>query len=247
MNLSRRKLLFGLAICPLCAPARGEGAHWSYEGEARPERWSELDASFKACATGDQQSPVDLSKTINADIGSATPSWSKQAYEIVNNGHTIQANAAPGDGLLLDGQRYELKQFHFHTPSEHAIAGHRTAMEVHFVHAHASGRLAVVGALMVPGKANAAFAGVMAKAPKTAGKTKLAAAIDPMTFWPQGGIYRYEGSLTTPPCSEIVDWIVFERPVEVAAADIAAFKAIFPMNARPLQPLNRRFLLAGHH
>jgi carbonic anhydrase len=119
-------------------------------------------------------------------------------------------------------------------------------MEVHFVHAAADGRLAVVGVFMQPGRKNAAFAAIMQVAPRTEGEKTLEQPIDPRQFLPASkALFRYKGSLTTPPCSEVVDWNVFEQPIEVAEADIKAFQAIFSMNARPLQPVNRRFLLRG--
>ena len=149
-------------------------------------------------------------------------------------------------GILLDGKPFELKQFHFHHPSEHALGGERTAMEAHFVHANEAGKLAVVGVLMKAGAPNAEFSAIMATAPETEGKKALAAPLNPEALLPTNNRrFRYEGSLTTPPCSEIVDWNIFETPIEVDAADIAKFKSIFPMNARPLQAMGRRFLLKG--
>jgi carbonic anhydrase len=172
------------------------------------------------------------------------PEWKPLAYSVVNNGHTIQANAPAGNGMILGTDRFDLKQFHFHTPSEHALNGRRLAMEAHFVHAQASGRLAVIGVFLVPGRANPAFAAVMAAAPKEEGEDELEKPLDIRPFLPRSrALFRYEGSLTTPPCSEVVDWNVYEQPVEVAQKDIDLFRAIFPMNARPLQSVNRRFLL----
>ena len=117
-------------------------------------------------------------------------------------------------------------------------------MEAHFVHANETGKLAVVGVMMKAGPRNADFAAIMAAAPKMEGANKLAAPLNPKGLLPRDRArFRYEGSLTTPPCSEIVDWNIYEQPIDVAAADIAAFKSIFPMNARPLQATNRRYLL----
>jgi carbonic anhydrase len=245
MNLSRRSFFAGLIACPICAAsARAESAHWAYEGHGGPADWGELDKSFTACSIGTQQSPIDLAGGIKADLVDLAFDWKPQAYKIANNGHTIQANAAPGSTIGLDGARFELKQFHFHTPSEHVLNGRRSAMEVHFVHADANGQLAVVGMLMKAGNALPAFAAIMADAPSKEGEKTAAAPIDPNSFRPESRtLYRYHGSLTTPPCSEIVNWNVFTNEIEVAQADIAAFQALFPMNARPLQTMNRRFLL----
>jgi carbonic anhydrase len=248
MSLNRRRLVAGLLACPACAAvARAEGApHWEYEGHGGAEKWGELDEGYKACALGAEQSPIDLSSGIKATLDPLKLDWKPQAYEIINNGHTIQAKAAPGSTLTIGKDVYNLVQFHFHAPSEHSIGGKRAAMEVHFVHAGPEGRLAVVGVLMNAGRKNAAFAAIMQAAPKKEGEKTLDKPLDPRQFLPASrALYRYKGSLTTPPCSEVVDWNVYEQPIEVAAEDIAAFKAIFPMNARPLQPMNRRFLLRG--
>ena len=223
-----------------------EGPHWDYEGHGGAEKWGELDASYKACAVGAEQSPIDLSGSIKATLDPLNLNWKPQAYEIENNGHTIQADAKPGSTLTIGKDVYTLVQFHFHSPSEHAVNGQRTAMEVHFVSAAPDKRLAVVGVLMKRGRANAAFAAIMQAAPRTEGEKVLDKPVDPRRFLPAGrALYRYQGSLTTPPCAEVVDWNVYEQPIQVAEADVKAFQAIFPMNARPLQPRHRRFLLRG--
>ncbi len=246
--LDRRAVLLGLLSCPVCASlARAaEGPHWSFEGADGPAHWGDLDPSFKACAVGSQQSPIDLKNAIKADFGHVDLDWKPQAYAVVNNGHTIQANAKPGSFARVGGETYAMTQFHFHAPSEHAIDGVRTAMEAHFVHAQSNGRLAVIAAFMKGGAANPAFAAVMKSAPRQIGEKTLDRPIDPRQLIPaKSAVYRYEGSLTTPPCAEVVDWNIYERPVEVASADITTFRGLYPMNARPLQPLNRRFLLIG--
>lgn len=244
MAVTRRSFLAGLLSCPLCASmARAEGAHahWTYE---EPQSWGAHDPAAQACAIGAEQSPIDLTSAVKAEILAPKPSWKRQAYEIVNNGHTIQANAAPGDFATLDKRKFELEQFHFHTPSEHAIDGVRHAMEAHFVHAGANGELLVLGVLMVAGAPNKTFSAIMDAAPKEEGAAKLKAPIDPAALLPKARkFFRYQGSLTTPPCSEVVNWSVFATPVAVADDDIEAFKALFPMNARPLQAARRRMLL----
>lgn len=244
--MDRRSFLAGLIACPTCASlARADdGPHWTYEGAEGAGQWGKLAKTYESCSIGSEQSPIDLSGAIKASVESIKIDMKPQAYTVLNNGHTIQLNATPGNTLMLGKASFGLAQFHFHTPSEHAVNGVRTAMEVHFVHADAAGKLAVLGAFMKAGKPNAAFATIMKAAPSKEGTKPLDKPLDAKTLLPAGGsVYRYEGSLTTPPCSEIVDWTVYDKPVDVAEADIAAFKAIFPMNARPLQPLNRRFLL----
>jgi carbonic anhydrase len=241
------KAFAGLALCPLCAPAgfAAEGVHWSYEGAHGPEQWGELDAANRVCSAGGQQSPVDIGGTFRGQLPPLKIAWSRQADTIVNNGHTIQLNVADGSKLALGEAQYDLVQFHFHHPSEHLIAGKSFPMEAHFVHRNASGGLAVVGVLMTAGPANAAFNKLVATMPAEEGKpVKADPGIDPNRLLPaQLSYYRYEGSLTTPPCSETVDWLLLTEPVAVADADIASFAKLFAHNARPAQKANRRFVL----
>lgn len=247
--MDRRKFLLGLAACPACAAAaraEGTGPHWTYEGHGGAKDWGTLSSDFKACAVGAEQSPIDLKNPIAAQLEPISFDWKAEAYDVVNNGHTIQANAKAGGGMRVGASKYELLQFHFHTPSEHAVDGKRAEMEVHFVHRAADGRLGVIGVLMRPGAANPAFSAVMAAAPSKEGKASLKAPVDPLAMLPaRRGYFRYEGSLTTPPCSEVADWMVLVEPITIAQADFDSFKKLFPMNARPLQPVNRRFLLKG--
>jgi carbonic anhydrase len=247
MLLSRRRFSLGLLACPLCAgiAQAADAPHWDYECHGGAQKWGELDEAYKTCGVGAEQSPIDLTGSLKATLDPLRFDWKPQAFKIVNNGHTIQANAAPGSTLVIGKDTYNLIQFHFHAPSEHAVNGKRFAMEVHFVHA-AGERRAAVGVFMTPGRKNAAFAAIMQAAPRTEGEKTLDQPVDLRQFLPASkALFRYKGSLTTPPCSEVVDWNVFEQPIEVAEADIKTFQAIFPMNARPLQPLNRRFLLRG--
>jgi carbonic anhydrase len=199
------------------------------------------------CSTGSQQSPIDIAGPISARQPPIRIDWRKRPDTIVNNGHTIQLNFADGDTLDLGERSYKLTQFHFHHPSEHLIGGKRFAMEAHFVHAAEAGGLAVVGVLMIPGKTNAAFKKVVSTMPEQEGAPVPSdPAIDPRGLLPaQRSYYHYEGSLTTPPCSESVDWFVLAKPVEVAAADIDRFARLYPMNARPVQNRERRFILSS--
>ncbi|MFH3480839.1 carbonic anhydrase [Xanthobacter variabilis] len=244
--LNRRTLLAAFALCPTCASlARADSVHWSYEGSGAPEHWGSLEKGFQACSIGTQQSPVNLKGSVRAETAGPKLAWKSAPFKVVNNGHTIQLDATDDAGTAeMNGKTYSLRQFHFHTPSEHALDGKRTAMEAHFVHAAEDGGLLVVGVFMVPGGKSDAFSAVMAAAPKKQGFAPLPSPMDPTAFLPDArGLYRYEGSLTTPPCSEVVDWNVYAAPISVAEGDIEAFRAIFPMNSRPLQAINRRFLL----
>ncbi len=239
--------LAGLALCPVCARAgfAAETGHWSYDSVTGPDHWGDLEAANRVCAVGTQESPVAIDDSISARLPPLRFAWTAQADTIVNNGHTIQLNFADGGQLKVGRNAYKLVQFHFHHPSEHLIDDKTSAMEIHFVHQHELGGLAVVGVFVKPGQRNAAFARVMRAMPEGAGDpVKADAAINPLALLPPTrGYYRYEGSLTTPPCSETVEWLVLKTPIAAAKSDIAAFAKLYPMNARPAQQLNRRFVL----
>ncbi len=241
------KILAGAALCPLCAPTgiAAEGAHWSYEGENGPAKWGDLDAASKVCGLGSQQSPIDIGTTIKSQLPALKIDWARSADTIVNNGHTIQLNFAEGSTLGLGDVKYKLVQLHFHRPSEHLIGGRNFPMEAHFVHGADSGALAVVGVLMTTGKPNAAFSQIASTMPATEGPAvKADARINPNTLLPARlGYYRYSGSLTTPPCAEVVEWLLLTDPIQVAEADVARFARLYPMNARPAQKDNRRYVL----
>jgi carbonic anhydrase len=240
------KALAGLALCPLCKPGfAAEGAHWSYEGVGAPAKWGDLDAANKACAVGLQQSPIDIEATVKSQLPALKLNWGKSADTIVNNGHTIQLNFSEGSTLTLGDVKYKLLQVHFHRPSEHMIGGKNFPMEAHFVHRNDAGGLAVVGVLMADGKPNPAFGKIVKTMPAAEGPAvKADAAIDPHAMLPHRlSYFRYSGSLTTPPCSEVVEWLLLTDPIQVSAPDVAAFAKLYPMNARPVQKDNRRFVL----
>jgi carbonic anhydrase len=250
--MHRRQLLkafVAVSLCPICASMglAEEGHHWTYDGETGPDKWGGLDASDTVCSAGSQQSPIDITGAISARQPTLKLSWSQRPDTIVNNGHTIQLSFAKGNKLQLGDRSFALTQFHFHHPSEHRVDGKRFAMEAHFVHAAESGGLAVLGILIVPGKANTVFNKIVTTMPQEEGPPVSADhAINPSGLLSdQRTYYHYEGSLTTPPCSQTVDWLVLTHPCEVAEADIARFAKLFPMNARPVQQLDRRFILTS--
>ncbi|PDT49631.1 carbonate dehydratase [Sinorhizobium fredii] len=248
--MERRDFLRGLALlaaCPLCVKTAyaAEGVHWSYEGEEGPEHWGSLSKENGACSAGSQQSPIDITGAIKADIPDLATDW-KSGGTILNNGHTIQVKAAGGT-LKRGDKTYELVQYHFHAPSEHLVDGKNFPMEVHFVHKHAeTGALGVLGVFIVPGKTNATFASLAEKFPRKGGQEVALDAVDPKGLLPSSLKYwAYEGSLTTPPCSEIVDWMVAMEPIEVDPADIKKFTALYSINARPAVAGNRRYVLSS--
>lgn len=244
------KTLAGLALCPVCAP-RGFAAdaahHWGYDGDVGPAKWGDLENANKVCSVGAQQSPIDIGATVKSQLSPLQLNWGS-ADTIVNNGHTIQLNFAEGSTLKLDDTTYNLLQLHFHRPSEHLIGGKSFPMEAHFVHRSQSGALAVVGVLMTTGTTNPAFHKIVSTMPEGEGPAvKADPGIDAKAMLPAKlSYYRYQGSLTTPPCAEIVEWLLLTDPIEVAEADIASFARLYQMNARPAQKDNRRYVLQSN-
>ena len=248
----RRYFLAGLGAFgarPLCTRhvAAANHEHWSYSGETGPEHWGEIDKANAACSAGSQQSPLNISGSVKAVLPPIGVSWKKDGGRMVNNGHTIQVNVPPGSTLSRGGSKYELLQYHFHHPSEHLIEGKRFAMEVHFVHKNIDNDdLGVLGVLLVPGAVNAVFAQLATAFPAQADTEVTVATVDVNGLLPAMlGYWYYEGSLTTPPCTEDVDWMLAMQLLEVADADIAKFAALYPTNARTIKPSNRRLVLSS--
>ena len=185
-----------------------DAKHWTYEGETGPEKWAELAPENLVCRTGATQSPIDIAKSQPGAGGRTNIKWQPAALSVINNGHTIQADVANGGAIEVDGVPYTLVQFHFHAPSEHTVNGKRFAMETHFVHKSAQGELAVVGVLHEAGAANEAIGPVWAALPRSAEEKKPLANFDCSAVLPKDrAMYRYAGSLTTPPGrSGTVQW-----------------------------------------
>ncbi len=241
------KALAGLALCPVCAKIgfAAEGARWSYEGVTGPCHWGDLDEAYRVCSVGSEQSPIAIDGTIEARLPPLEIAWARQTDTIVNDGHTIKLNFRDGGTLNVGSESYTLVEFHFHHPCEHLIGGKIYPMEAHFVHRNAAGSYGVIGVLIAAGKPNPVFAKVAATMPQAEGPPVRAdPGIDPNGLLPSKlGYYRYAGSLTTPGCGEPVAWMLAADPIEVAEADVAAFAKLYPMNARPVQKLYRRFVL----
>jgi carbonic anhydrase len=226
----------------------GSAAHmeWGYTGPTGPEHWSTLSKDYAICNSGQQESPIDLKDAISADLGNLAVAWKPLAIRATNTGHTVQYDAPPGSSFAVGGKTYALAQFHIHHPSEHLLDGRRFPLEIHFVHKLADGGFGVVGVLVASGAGNPTLQKLIAAIPAKRGATATGPMIDPRALLPVArGFDRYEGSLTTPPCAEAVDWVVLRAPITASAAQIEKFAAVFPFNARPIQPLDRRFLLTS--
>jgi carbonic anhydrase len=220
--------------------------HWSYEGAEGPEFWGKLTPNYALCANGLNQSPINITNTITADTSNIIFNYQPTPLNIINNGHTIQVNYDKGSSIKVDGTSYQLLQFHFHTLSEHTLNGKHSAMEMHFVHKSDEGNLAVVGVMMNQGRENSSLAPIWEHLPKKAGEEQHidGVTINAMYLLPKEQLtYQYSGSLTTPPCSEGVKWLVLTTPIEVSTAQVAAFESIIGHNYRPVQPLTARQVL----
>ncbi|MDJ0648313.1 MAG: carbonic anhydrase family protein [Xenococcaceae cyanobacterium MO_188.B19] len=217
---------------------------WGYIGKAAPENWANLDSKYAVCGSGLTQSPINLKSPITEDLPSISFNYQESALHIVNNGRSIQVNYAPGSTILFGGTTYELQQFHFHHPCEHKIDSQEFDMEVHLVHYNKSGSLVVVAVLMELGKENLALTPIFKELPQLGRKKNLSLTINAKNLLPtKNNYYYYKGSLTTPPSSEIVNWLIFEQPIKISAQQIEQFAKIIGNNARPIQALNNRLVL----
>lgn len=230
------------------APAGHAGPHWTYAGNAGPDHWGDMSEDFAVCAKGHMQSPVDLGGAETAGRISVRAGYRPGVLTVLNNGHTVQVNFPEGSTLSSGIARYKLVQMHFHTPSEETVYGIPYPMVAHFVHVDASGTLAVLGVLFEEGAHNPELDKVIRAAPRYEQGPRAVAGVtfDPARLLPDNlGVWRYEGSLTTPPCTEGVRWHVATHRVSASAGQIAAIHAIIGDNARPVQPLHGRLLVAG--
>jgi carbonic anhydrase len=243
------KQVLPLLLCGLLASTTSyaEGkAHWGYSGDVGPEYWARLSAEFGTCGSGKNQSPVNLTGMIEGDLPNMKINYKAGGKEVLNNGHTIQINYTPGSTISVAGKTFELKQFHFHSPSENTIEGHSYPMEAHFVHADKDGNLAVIAVMFNVGEHNAELEKAWAHMPHEAGASHtLHHMVNARRLLPHKYDYfRFNGSLTTPPCSEGVNWFVMKFFDTASQEQIDKFvHAMHHDNNRPLQPLNARVVI----
>ena len=234
-----------LLLCLPNALSAGQKAAWSYEGHAGHETWGVLSPDYRACSNGHQQSPVNLANPIETELSEIRLYWNSDDWRVHNTGHTIKVAGENPGFLMIGEERWELTGLKFHAPSEHTIRGIRYPMEAQFVHEHADGRQMIISVLIKGGGRNDTFDAIIADAPYAPGdepgrlgRMSLAQLVTDI-----GDIMVYRGSMTTPPCTENVTWHVLTDPLVVSNAAILAFTSLYDMNARPIQPLNRRFVL----
>ncbi|QUJ69869.1 carbonic anhydrase (plasmid) [Photobacterium sp. GJ3] len=228
--------------------AHASESEWGYEGKEGPEHWAALSGDYSTCGTGKNQSPIDLTATVEGKLSPLSLHYQPSQASVIDNGHTVQVNYAPGSYITLDGQQFELKQFHFHTPSENQIHGRSFPLEGHFVHADKQGNLAVIAVMFQEGSENQMLATIWSQLSRTVGETvALSQPVDANQILPvQQDYYRFSGSLTTPPCTEGVRWIVMKQPQTISSAQVATFqKLLGHSNNRPVQPLNGRVVVSS--
>jgi carbonic anhydrase len=229
---------------PSSAAGHAADAHWGYDGEAGPAAWGALKPEFSTCASGARQSPIDISDGIKVELDAVQFDYRPSNFRVIDNGHTVQVNVAVGNTIEVTGKRYELIQFHFHRPSEERINGKPFDMVVHLVHKSVEGKLAVVAVLLDRGSAQPVVQTIWNNLPLEKGDEVMAKGqIDLMALLPTDRrYYTYMGSLTTPPCSEGVLWMVMKTPVEISPEQLRIFSRLYPMNARPIQSASGRVI-----
>ena len=227
--------------------AGGHQGHWGYTGHEGPDSWGSLSEKHTMCSKGKNQSPINITSSFEADLDPLNFHYTTSQVKILNNGHTVQVNIKKGSYLQLAESRYELIQYHFHTPSENNIHGKVFPLEAHFVHADKDGNLAVIGVMFEEGKENKQLSELWKKMPMKSGEnyplTSQAKNINKL-LPDNKEYYRFNGSLTTPPCSEGVKWMVLSTPLTISKEQVEKFShAVHGFNNRPIQDLNARVIL----
>jgi len=220
---------------------------WAYAGDGSPQHWAEIAPENRACGVGTRQSPIDIRDTIKVDLEKINFDYRPSGFAVLDNGKTIQVNMASGNSLQVMGRSFDLQSFHFHRPSEERVAGRQYEMVMHLVHKDPDGHVAMVAVLIERGpdnKPQAAVQQVWNNLPLERGAPQQASGqLDPLQLLPtERGYFTFMGSLTTPPCTEDVLWMVMKQPVQLTSAQIAIFARLYPMNARPIQAGSGRMI-----
>ena len=225
-------------------PIGHAAAHWSYEGEGAPIRWGKLNADWARCDLGTRQSPIDIRDGIRVELEPIGFDYKPARFNVLDNGHTVQVNLGGGNHITVMNRMYELVQFHFHRPSEERINGRASDMVAHLVHKDVDGKLAVVAVLLTGGNPNGLVQTVWNNLPLEKNDPVIpTSTIDMNQLLPERrDYYTYMGSLTTPPCSEGVLWMVMKQPLQLSPEQIAIFSRLYPMNARPIQASSGRMI-----
>ncbi len=240
-----KKALITISVLTGLSGCVTQNVHWGYSGHEGAKNWASLSSDNFACS-GKNQSPINLSGFIEADLAPIQFNYGVGGYEILNNGHTVQVNYQKGSSIKVDGITFNLLQFHFHAPSENYINGNAYPLEAHLVHADKDGNLAVVAVMFTEGVENSGLKEAWTTMPEHTGDThQLQNQLSVNDILPSSReYYRFNGSLTTPPCSEGVRWLVMKDAITASKQQIEAFSQVLhEPNNRPLQALNARPLL----
>jgi carbonic anhydrase len=251
-SFSRKSQFLIFALCMVAVPItsfaqEAHPPHWSYTGPEDPKHWGTLDPAFAACSSGHHQSPIDIRDAKTANLPVLKFDYNAVPLNIIDNGHTVMVNYAPGSTLTVGDKVYKLTQFHFHHPSEEEhINGTKFDMVAHLVHTDAVGHLAVVAVLFKKGAANPLLETLWKNIPAEMDKTVVLSdlSVNVKGLLPQDrGYYTFSGSLTTPPCSEGVTWYVLKTPSTLSPRQLAMFAKLYPADNRPIQPTYQREIL----
>jgi carbonic anhydrase len=230
---------------PAADAKHSDTAHWAYEGVNGPQAWGQLKPEFNLCATGRRQSPISIEEagTLQGPAEPIVFSYAASQGTVINNGHTIQVDVQGDNSITVRGSNYRLLQFHFHTPSEEQINHKRYPMVAHLVHRNVEGQLAVVAVLLDTSSASPLIDKVWTYMPlDTDDRVRMPPGLlDLKELLPTDQrYYQFMGSLTTPPCSEGVLWLVLKTPMAISQQQLRLFTQLYPNNARPIQPMNAR-------
>lgn len=248
--MSLKNTIIAISIVFITALIFSEGepepyAQWTYEGDLGQKNWAQLDERFAICEEGLNQSPINIITAINADLAPLIFEGNAKATTFVNDGHTVQVNFQSGNYLTIDNKKYGLKQINFHTPSENLINGKPYPMEAQLVHADTNNNLAVVSVFFEEDTDNSVLNKLLRNLPEEENdQEEIKSEILGYEILPNfKEYYRFNGSLTTPPCTEGVKWVVLKSPVEISKSQLEDFMAVMPKNARDIQELNARIIL----
>jgi carbonic anhydrase len=232
------------ATAAALAAAPKHGTVWSYEGETGPANWSKINVDWAKCGTGNRQSPIDLRDGIKVNLEQISFDYHPSSFSEVNNGHTIQVTVGGGNFITVGNTVYELQEFHFHRPSEEKINGKGTEMVIHLVHRSAEGKVAIIAVLLERGQPHRLLQTIWDNLPLEKQEVvSPSVVIDPTDALPERRDYfTYMGSLTEPPCTEGLLWMVFKQPMQASPAQMALFSRLYPLNARPVQATAGRMI-----
>ncbi|MGJ7916786.1 carbonic anhydrase [Massilia sp. LXY-6] len=244
VDARRREEERAAAAAAILAAAPKHGTVWSYEGELGPANWSKINVDWAKCGSGNRQSPIDLRDGIKVNLEQIGFDYHPSSFNEVNNGHTIQVTVGGGNFITVGNQTYELQQFHFHRPSEEKINGKGTEMVMHLVHKSFDGKIAIIAVLLERGQPHQLIQTIWDNLPLEKQEVvSPSIVIDPMEALPSSREYfTYMGSLTEPPCTENVLWLVFKQPRQASPAQMALFSRLYPLNARPVQSTSGRMI-----